>query len=65
MATQERESTKKTYTSYEEYHSNFYGTGQPERVRDWDETPTSFAKWLTRSILLKAGTKKSTEEPTD
>jgi hypothetical protein len=65
MATQDQESTKKTYTSYEEYYNNFHGSEQQERVNDWDETPTSFAKWLTRSILLKAGTKKSTEETTE
>jgi hypothetical protein len=65
MAMQDEKSEKKSYTSYEEYYKTFYGNEQQEKDSDWDEAPTSFAKWLTRSILLKAAAKKSTESPTN
>jgi hypothetical protein len=65
MDTQDEKSPQKTYTSYDEYYKNIYGDGQQGKSSEWDETPTSFAKWLTRSIVLKANAKKSTEDPTN
>lgn len=64
MVTQDQQIEKKVYSSYDEYYKNFHGNVKDETEVEWDERPASFAKWLVRSLVKKAGAKKSSEDHT-